>query len=91
MKLSKKSIVCPKCKYPLIRKYNSFKIANLYVCSNEKELCDFKTNNLKYLINIKKCPKCDGMLIVKHKKNANSHFLGCTNYDKGCNYTEKLF
>ena len=91
LKLSKKSIVCPKCKYPLIRKYNSFKIANLYVCSNEKELCDFKTNNLKYLINIKKCPKCDGMLIVKHKKNANSHFLGCTNYDKGCNYTEKLF
>lgn len=90
IKLSKKTIKCPKCGYPLIRKYNSLKISNLYICSNEKELCQFKTNNLKYLINIKPCPECNGELIVKKSKK-NSCFLGCTNYDKGCNHTEKLF
>ena len=88
--LSKKPHLCPKCGYPLIRKYNSFKIHNLYVCSNEKELCDFKTNNLKYKKNITKCPKCDGELIVKHSRKKNYDFIGCTNYDKGCNYTENI-
>ena len=88
--LSKKPHLCPKCGYPLIRKYNSFKIHNLYVCSNEKELCDFKTNNLKYKKNITKCPKCDGELIVKHSRKKNYDFIGCTNYEKGCNYTENI-
>ncbi len=90
IKLSKKPHLCPKCGYPLIRKYNSFKIHNLYICSNEKELCDFKTNNLKYKINITKCPKCSGELIVKHSRTKNYDFIGCTNYDKGCNYTENI-
>ena len=90
IKLSKKPHLCPKCGYPLIRKYNSFKINNLYICSNEKELCDFKTNNLKYKKNITKCPKCNGSLIVKHSKSKNYDFIGCTNYEKGCNYTENL-
>ena len=90
IKLSKKPHLCPKCGYPLIRKYNSFKIHNLYICSNEKELCDFKTNNLKYKKNITKCPKCDGELIVKHSRKKNYDFIGCTNYDKGCNYTENI-
>lgn len=90
IKLSKKPHLCPKCGYPLIRKYNSFKINNLYVCSNEKELCDFKTNNLKYKKNITKCPKCNGDLIVKHSRKKNYDFIGCTNYNKGCNYTENI-
>ncbi len=90
IKLSKKPHLCPKCGYPLIRKYNSFKINNLYVCSNEKELCDFKTNNLKYKKNITKCPKCNGELIVKHSRKKNYDFIGCTNYNKGCNYTENI-
>ena len=90
IKLSKKPHLCPKCGYPLIRKYNSFKIHNLYVCSNEKELCDFKTNNLKYKKNITKCPKCSGELIVKHSRTKNYDFIGCINYDKGCNYTENI-
>ncbi len=90
VKLSKKPHLCPKCSYPLIRKYNSFKINNLYVCSNEKELCDFKTNNLKYKKNITKCPKCNGSLVVKHSKLKNYDFIGCTNYEKGCHYTESI-
>ena len=90
IKLSKKPNTCPKCGYPLIRKYNSFKINNLYICSNEKELCDFKTNNLKYKKNITKCPKCNGDLIVKHSRKKNYDFIGCTNYNKGCNYTENI-
>ncbi len=90
VKLSKKPHLCPKCGYPLIRKYNSFKINNLYICSNEKELCDFKTNNLKYKKNITKCPKCNGDLIVKHSRKKNYDFIGCTNYNKGCNYTENI-
>ena len=90
IKLSKKPHICPKCGYPLIRKYNSFKINNLYVCSNDKELCNFKTNNLKYKKEIKKCPKCDGELIVKHSNKKNYDFIGCTNYHKGCNYTENI-
>ena len=86
--LSKKN--CPKCKMPLVRKYNNLKITNLYICSNEKELCDFKTNNLKYLRNINKCPLCrDGKLIIKYSKNNNSYFKGCTNYKGGCLYIEK--
>ena len=90
IKLSKRPHLCPKCGYPLIRKYNSFKINNLYICSNEKELCDFKTNNLKYKKNITKCPKCHGDLIVKHSRKKNYDFIGCTNYNKGCNYTENI-
>ena len=35
--------LCPACNHPLIRKsFNSLNIRNLYECSNEKELCDFK-------------------------------------------------
>ena len=90
IKLSKKTHMCPKCGYPLIRKYNNFKISNLYVCSNDKELCNFKTNNLKYKKEIKKCPKCDGFLIVKHSNKKNYDFIGCTNYHKGCNYIENV-
>mgnify|MGYP003291820955 CR=1 FL=1 len=92
LKLGSNNNVCPICKFPLVRKYNSFKISNLYVCSNEKELCNFKTNNLTYKKNIVKCPKCKkGDLIVKYSKSKNSHFLGCTNYKDGCEYTETIY
>ena len=80
-KLLNKSYNCPKCGFPLI------KMHGLYVCSNEKELCNFKTNNLKYMKNIIKCPRCNGYLIVK---KGQPDFIGCTNYIKGCDYKEKL-
>lgn len=60
----------------------------LYICSNEPEICDFLTNDLRGNgMSILKCDQCkDGYLIVKQGKN--SPFLGCTNYTadgKGCN------
>jgi len=88
MKLGQKNN-CPFCKFPLNKKYD-LKISNLYVCSNEKELCTFKTNNLLYKKNIINCPKCKiGQLIVKNGKKHD--FLGCTNYKNGCTYVEKIY
>ena len=62
----------------------------LYICSNEPEICDFMTNNLRGGdLPILKCDQCkDGYLIVKEGKDKTKPFLGCTNYkpDKsGCN------
>lgn len=86
-------IKCPKCKkYYLIKNNsNNLGINNLYVCSNEKELCGYMTNNLKYKRKITNCLICKtGLLIVKKNKNNNTYFIGCTNYDNGCNYTIKI-
>ena len=41
-KITSKFYNCPKCGFPLL------KIRKLYVCSNEKELCNFKTSHLKF-------------------------------------------
>ena len=79
---------CPICGYPLQLRYKKAYGLKLWICSNEPEICDFMTNNLKGgVLPIMKCDKCrDGYLIVKEGKG--SPFLGCTNYkpDKtGCN------
>lgn len=71
-------------RFPKIDKY-------IYQCSNEKELCNFKTLELKYKIPIKLCPCCDGYIILKSETSNNKLLLGCTNYsmdNTGCNYTE---
>ena len=81
---------CPLCYSPLV-KCDHAPIFNLYVCSNDKELCDFKTNNLTLKKKIKKCPKCDdGFLIIKQNKETGEYFYGCTNYKKGCFNVEKI-
>ena len=81
---------CPKCGGILVKRHNE-EITNYYECSNEKELCDFSTNNLTLKKRIKGCPKCGGYLIVKKRKGTDHYFLGCTNYNKkGCNYTEDI-
>ena len=79
---------CPICGYPLQLRYKKSYGLKLYVCSNEPEICDFMSNNLKGgELTILKCNKCrDGYLIVKEGKG--EPFLGCTQYkvDKsGCN------
>ena len=79
---------CPICGYPLQFRYRKSFGLNLWICSNEPEICDFMTNNLRGgELPILKCNKCrDGYLIVKDGKVDT--FLGCTNYkpDKtGCN------
>lgn len=92
---------CPVCGYPLQKRSSNFKFLNatknLWICSNDPELCGFLTNDLngnKDLLSISKCPKChDGYLIVKRIKNkdrtaADNIMLGCTNYKQdgtGCN------
>ncbi|MFA5603836.1 MAG: UvrD-helicase domain-containing protein [Bacilli bacterium] len=87
--------MCPVCKYPLIKNHNNqFNISNLYICSNEKEVCGFKTNNLKCKKNITTCNKCDdGFLVVRQNSKDKSYFKGCTNYkdDKtGCNNIKSI-
>ena len=78
---------CPICGYPLQLRYKPHYGLKLWICSNEPEICDFMTNDLRGgELSILKCDKCqDGYLIVKEGKV--EPFLGCTNYksDKtGC-------
>lgn len=79
---------CPICGYPLQLRYKKAYGLRLWICTNEPEICDFMTNNLRgENLSILKCNQCrDGYLIVKEGKDGP--FLGCTNYkaDKsGCN------
>lgn len=79
---------CPVCGYPLQLRYKKAYGLKLWICSNEPEICDFMSNNLKGgILPIMKCDKCrDGYLIVKEGKSLP--FLGCTNYksdNTGCN------
>ena len=81
---------CPICGYPLQLRYKPHYGLKLWLCSNEPEICDFMTNDLRGGdLSILKCDRCqDGYLIVKEGKLG--FFLGCTNYksDKtGCNGT----
>lgn len=89
---------CPVCGYPLQLRYKKAYGLRLWICSNEPEICDFITNDLKGNdLSILKCDECkDGYLIVKQGKRKDPNdenserymFLGCTNYTsdgKGCN------
>ncbi len=84
---------CPKCGYPLQLKYNSAYGLKLYICTNEPEVCDFMSNDLRSIGNIHLCDKCDGYMIIKKITDKNNFFYGCTNYKKngsGCNNTENI-
>lgn len=87
---------CPICGYPLQLRYKKAYGLRLWICTNEPEVCDFMTNDLRGEdLSILKCDQCkDGYLIVKEGKqlidgiNERYSFLGCTNYTpngKGCN------
>lgn len=81
---------CPICGYPLQLRYKPHIGLRLWICSNEPEICDFMTNDLRGGdMSIIKCDECqDGYLIVREGKE--EPFLGCTNYKsdkKGCNRT----
>ena len=83
---------CPICGFPLQRQWNKNYGLELYVCTNEPELCGYMTNQPKCkTLQIHKCDKCQtGYLIVKSGKNSSNdvkdnYFLGCTNYNAiGC-------
>lgn len=83
---------CPVCGYPLQYKHKRNFGLKLWICTNEPEMCDFMTNDLRGgILPILKCDRCnDGYLIVKPGKDGSEPFLGCTNYkyDKtGCSRT----
>lgn len=84
---------CPECNFPLKYEFNKNYGLDLYMCTNEAEICDFMTNDRVYLKDIFKCPKCqDGFMIVKktYAKAVHEGFYGCSNYSKnqdGCKNT----
>lgn len=80
---------CPVCHYPLRHEYNKNYGLDLWICTNEVEVCDFMTNDRVHKHDIFKCAKCkDGYMIVKMNPKNGNVFYGCTNYrneDVKCN------
>ncbi len=76
---------CPKCGYPLQKRYHKNHGLRLWICTNDQEMCGYMTNDLKGgSLSIQKCDWCkDGYLVVK--KGQRGYFLGCTNYNKSGN------
>jgi len=78
----KQNLKCPICKFPLKYVNNQNYGLQLYMCTNEPEICDFMTNDKTVLSDIYKCPKCsDGYMVVKKNKTTDQRFYGCTNYN----------
>ena len=72
---------CPVCGFHLKYEFNKNYGLNLWICTNEAEVCDFMTNDKVHKHDICKCPKCkDGYLIVKMNPKNGNVFYGCTNY-----------
>ena len=72
---------CPVCGFPLKYEFNKNYGLNLWICTNEVEVCDFMTNDKVHKHDIFKCPKCkDGYMIVKMSPKNGNVFYGCTNY-----------
>lgn len=75
------SLRCPRCGFPLKYEFNKSYGLNLWICTNEAEICDFMTNDRVYKHDILKCSKCkDGYMIVKRNLKNGDVFYGCTNY-----------
>lgn len=85
---------CPVCGYPLQVQNNKNYGLKLYMCTNEPEVCDYMTNNLKSKKkSIHLCPDCGGVMFVKPRKDGSGFFFGCSNYKKdnsGCNNAENI-
>ena len=85
---------CPVCGFPLKYEFNKNYGLNLWICTNEPEICDFMTNDRVHKHDIFKCPKCkDGYMIVKMNQKNGSVFYGCTNFfseSNPCKYNKSL-
>lgn len=85
---------CPVCGFPLKYEFNKNYGLNLWICTNEVEVCDFMTNDKVHKHDIFKCPKCaDGYMIVKMSPKSGNVFYGCTNYfneDQKCTHMISL-
>ncbi len=81
---------CPKCGQNLIKKYFKDLDQYIYECVADKEVCGFKTTELKYKVNLESCPSCNGYLMFKKVIDDNL-YIGCSNYSvngDGCNYNK---
>ena len=70
--------VCPNCGSPMVTrkgKYGEFE-----ACSNYPT-CKYIKPQEKKIVEITKCPKCDGMIVEKKTKKGKI-FYGCNNYPK---------
>ena len=81
---------CPICGYPMQKRMNKNYGLELWMCTNDQEICGFMTNDRRGNdMAIKKCDWCkDGYLIVKAGSKSHEYILGCTNYKAnktGCN------
>ena len=75
------SLRCPICNFPLKYEFNKNYGLQLWMCTNDSEICDFMTNDKVHKHDILKCPKCsDGYMIVKMNPQNQDVFYGCTNY-----------
>ena len=84
---------CPVCGFPLKYEFNRTYGLNLWMCTNDPEVCDFMTNDREHMYDICKCPACeDGYLIVQTNSRDGKVFYGCTNYyrEDPCTYTLPL-
>lgn len=86
-----RSVHCPVCGWPLKYEFNKNYGMDLWICTNDPEVCDFMTNDTIHMHDIRKCPRCqDGYLIVRPNPVDGTFFYGCTNYSRGedrCTYT----
>ena len=92
--VSKNRTKCPVCGYPLQVQNNVAYGLRLYICTNEPEVCDYMTNNLKSgTKSIHLCSKCGGVMYIKPRKDKSGYFFGCSNYksdNTGCNNIENI-
>ncbi len=73
--------VCPQCGHNLIMRFSKF--GKFIACSNYPN-CRFTKSILK-TVKGKKCPKCQGDVVVRYSKN-KKRFYGCSNYPK-CDFS----
>ncbi|MCX7956115.1 MAG: type I DNA topoisomerase [Patescibacteria group bacterium] len=73
--------ICPECQGKLIIKTSKF--GKFIACSNYPK-CRYTKPILKTIAN-KKCPKCNGDIVIKYTKSKKK-FFGCINYPK-CNFS----
>ena len=71
---------CPNCGSPLVIRKGRY--GQFTACSNYPT-CKYIKQEKKEVLEICKCPNCDGMIVEKHSKKGKV-FYGCNNYPK-CN------
>jgi len=73
--------MCPNCNSPLVIRNGKF--GKFTACSNYPT-CKYIKKEEKTVVEVCKCPDCEGMIIEKRTKRGKI-FYGCNNYPK-CKY-----